>query len=73
MYYNMLNFIPEEEIRNDLKILKGDAHITVDMKVNKEIGTKYGLAPTECSKTNPIIRRIYEYLRDIRKSKTSFT
>lgn len=73
MYYNMLNFIPEEEIRNDLKILNGDAHIIVNMKIKREIGTKYGLTPAECSKTNPIIRRIYEYLRDIRKSKTSFT
>jgi len=58
----MINFIPDEEIRNDLKILNG----APDVQTKREIGAKYGLSPKECTQWKHVAQKIYEYLRTVR-------
>ena len=65
----MLSFIPEEEIRKDIKIIKE----APDIKVKREIGEKYGCPRNQCSKWTAIYLYILEYLREIRKIKSSFS
>ena len=75
----MQNFIPEEEIRRDQKIVDdrfyGEAYRreTTPIVIKREIGQKYGLDPKQCSKTETIAHAILLYLRTIRNQKTSFT
>ncbi len=65
----MINFIPDEEIRNDLEILNG----APDVQTKREIGAKYGLSPKECTQWKHVAQKIYEYLRTVRNQKTDFT
>ena len=75
----MQNFIPEEEIRRDQKIVDDGFYSeayrreTQPIVIKREIGQKYGLEPKQCSKTEAIARAILVYLRTIRNQKTSFT
>ena len=65
----MLSFIPEEEIRKDIEIIKE----APDIKVKREIGEKYGCPRNQCSKWTNVYLYILEYLREIRKTKSSFS
>ena len=75
----MQNFIPEEEIRRDQKIVDDGFYSeayrreTQPIVIKREIGQKYGLEPKQWSKTEAIVRAILVYLRTIRNQKTSFT
>ena len=75
----MQNFIPEEEIRRDQKIVDDGFYSeayrreTQPIVIKREIGQKYGLEPKQWSKTEAIARAILVYLRTIRNQKTSFT
>ena len=75
----MQNFIPEEEIRRDQKIVDDGFYSeayrreTQPIIIKREIGQKYGLEPKQWSKTEAIARAILVYLRTIRNQKTSFT
>ena len=75
----MQNFIPEEEIRRDQKIVDDGFYSeayrreTQPIVIKREIGQKYGLEPKQWSKTESIARAILVYLRTIRNQKTSFT
>ena len=75
----MQNFIPEEEIRRDQKIVDdgfyNEAYLreTTPIVIKREIGQKYGLNPKQCSKAETIAHAILLYLRTIRNQKTIFT
>ena len=75
----MQNFIPEEEIRRDQKIVDDGfwseawRRETQPIVIKREIGQKYGLEPKQCSKTETIAHAILLYLRTIRNQKASFT
>ena len=75
----MQNFIPEEEIRRDQKIVDDGFYSeayrreTQPIVIKREIGQKYGLEPKQWSKSESIARAILVYLRTIRNQKTSFT
>ena len=75
----MQNFIPEEEIRRDQKIVDDGFYSeayrreTQPIVIKREIGQKYGLEPKQWSKSEAIARAILVYLRTIRNQKTSFT
>ena len=75
----MQNFIPEEEIRRDQKIVDdgfyNEAYLrqTQPIVIKRKIGQKYGLELKQCSKAETIAHAILLYLRTIRNQKTSFT
>ena len=75
----MQNFIPEEEIRRDQKIVDdgfyNEAYLrqTQPIVIKRKIGQKYGLDLKQCSKAETIAHTILLYLRTIRNQKTSFT
>lgn len=69
----MLN-IPEQEIYKDIAILKGDDYtVELNIKTKRAIGAKYGMDPKDATRTEKILMKIYEYLRELRKTKSSFT